>query len=165
MCNLRDYGLIQLNKNNWKWYITAINDIIVYIIYKDERKTKERRKKDERNDLLLSFYNNKKMQSEEPKQHKQTTIKDWQKERNDMEVVVVSYLFEHFNKTMNKFILCTSHDEFAELLNIPFPESAEIPKSLLKLESDGAIYNVYLREKSAWKIGLKDAFIERVRFC
>ncbi len=36
---LRDYGLINLNKNNWKWYITALDDIIIYIIYKDNRTT------------------------------------------------------------------------------------------------------------------------------
>jgi hypothetical protein len=38
---------------------------------------------------------------------------------------------------MNKFVLCTSHDEFAELLRIRFPESSELPKTLLRLESDG----------------------------
>ncbi len=79
--------------------------------------------------------------------------------------VVITYLFEHFNETMDKFVLYTSHDEFADMLDIQFPESREIPRALIKLESDGAIYNVYLREKSAWKMGLKDAFIERVRFC
>ncbi len=162
---LRDYGLIALNKENWKWYITALDDIIIYIIYKSNSKVTEEKQKSNRKKDMLLLYNNKKMVSVEPKQHKQTTIEDWQKERNDLEVVVVSYLFKHFNETMNKFVLCTSHDEFADMLNIPFPESAEIPKTLLKLESDGAIYNVYLREKSAWKIGLKDAFIERVRFC
>ncbi len=114
---------------------------------------------------MSSLNNNKEIVSVEPKQLKQTTIEDWQKERNDLEVVVVQYLFKHFNETMNKFVLCTSHDEFAEMLDIQFPESREIPKTLIKLESDGAIYNVYLREKACWKIGLKDAFIERVRYC
>ncbi len=42
---LSNYGLIDLNKNNWKWYITALNDIIVYIIYKEDRKKTERRQK------------------------------------------------------------------------------------------------------------------------
>ncbi len=161
--NLRDYGLITLDRNSWKWYISASDDIIIYIIYKGERKEKERRKKGERYNNLSPIYKNEKMQSVEQKA--KIPIAEWTQERTTTEVVVVSYLINHFNETMNKFVLSTSHDEFAELLNIPFPESAEIPKSLLKLESDGVLYNVYLKEKSAWKIGLKDAFIDRVRFC
>ncbi len=147
---LRDYGLIALNKNNWKWYITALDDIIIYIIYKDNRKTTQQQQKD----------------NEKTKENKQTAIEDWQKERNnDLEVVVVKHLIKHFHETMNKFVLSASHDEFAELLRIGFPESCELPKTLLRLESDGVLYNVYLREKACWKIGLKDAFINRIRFC
>ncbi len=160
---LQDYGLIALNRENWKWYITAIDDIIIYIIYKEDRKKTERRQKEDRNDNVSSLYKNEKMQSVEQKA--KIPIDAWTQERTSLEVVVMSYLIEHFNETMNKFVLCTSHDEFAESLNIPFPESAEIPKTLIKLESDGAIYNVYLREKACWKIGLKDAFINRIRFC
>ncbi len=163
--NLRSYGLINLNKNNWKWYITALDDIIIYIIYKEERKKKEERNKEETNNNLSTKYKNEKPVSDEPKEPKQTTLDNWQKERTDTEVVVVSYLVEHFHETMNKFVLCTSHDEFAELLRIGFPESSELPKTLLRLESDGVLYNVYLREKACWKIGLKDAFINRIRFC
>ncbi len=163
LCRLSGYSLIRLNQDNWKWYITAPDDIIIYIIYKDNRKITERQQKDNRNNNVLSFYKNKKMKSVEQKT--KIPIDEWTQERTNTEVVVVTYLIEHFNETMNKFVLCTSHDEFAEMLNIPFPESAEIPKALLRLESDGVLYNVYLREKSAWKIGLKDAFIDRVRFC
>ncbi len=160
---LRDYGLINLNKNNWKWYITALDDIIIYIIYKDNRTTTQQQHKDNKNDNLSSLNKNKKMEAEEPKT--KIPITDWQKERTDTEVVVVSHLIEHYNETMNKFVLSQSHDEFAELLRIGFPESSELPKTLLKLESDGVLYNVYLREKACWKIGLKDAFINRIRFC
>ncbi len=161
--NLRNYELIRLNQDNWKWYISASDDIIIDIIYKVERNKKESRKKVERNNNLSKKYKNKKMQSVEQKT--KIPIDAWNQDRTSIEVVVVSYLIEHFNETMNKFILSISHDEFVDMLNIPFPESTEISKALLKLESDGVIYNVYLREKSAWKIGLKDAFIERVRFC
>src|SRR3990172_8996017 len=139
LCRLRDYDLITLNRNDWKWYITATDDIILYIIYKN-------------NKMKLG-------------KQKQTNIEDWQRERSELDRVVVTYLIDHFSETSNKFVLCTSHDEFAEMLNIPFPESTEIPKALIKLESDGVIYNVYLRQKSAWKIGLKDAFINRIQFC
>ncbi len=160
---LRDYGLINLNKNNWKWYITALDDIIIYIIYKDNTTTTQQQHNNNKNDNLSSFYKNKKMEAEEQKT--KVPITDWQKERTDTEVVVVSHLIEHYNETMNKFVLSQSHDEFAELLRIRFPESSELPKTLLKLESDGVLYNVYLREKACWKIGLKDAFINRIRFC
>ncbi len=160
---LRDYGLINLNKNNWKWYITALDDIIIYIIYKDNTKTTQKQHKNNKNDNLSSLYKNKKMETEEPKT--KIPINDWQKERTDTEVVVVSHLINHYNETMNKFVLSQSHDEFAELLRIGFPESSELPKTLLRLESDGVLYNVYLREKACWKIGLKDAFIQRIRFC
>ncbi len=163
--NLRSYGLINLNKNNWKWYITALDDIIIYIIYKEERKKKEERNKEETNNNPSTKDKNKKTVSDEPKEPKQTTLDNWQKERTDTEVVVVSYLVEHFHETMNKFVLLQSHDEFAELLRVGFPESLELPKTLLRLESDGVLYNVYLREKACWKIGLKDAFINRIRFC
>ena len=162
LCRLRDYDLITLNRNDWKWYITATDDIILYIIYKDNRKTTERQQKENRNEDVLSLYKNNKMKLGK---QKQTNIEDWQKERSELDRVVVTYLIDHFGETSNKFVLCTSHDEFAEMLNIPFPESTEIPKALIKLESDGVIYNVYLREKSAWKIGLKDAFINRIQFC
>ncbi len=160
---LRDYGLINLNKNNWKWYITALDDIIIYIIYNDNRNTTQQQHKDNKNNNVSSFYKNKKMEAEEQKT--KIPITDWQKERTDTEVVVVSHLIEHYNETMNKFVLSQSHDEFAELLRIGFPESSELPKTLLRLESDGILYNVYLREKACWKIGLKDAFINRIRFC
>ncbi len=163
--NLRGYGLIQLNRDNWKWYITAAEDIIIYIIYKEERKKKEERNKEETNNNPSTKDKNEKPVSDEPKEPKQTTLDNWQKERTDTEVVVVSHLINHFHETMNKFVLCTSHDEFAELLRIGFPESSELPKTLLRLESDGVLYNVYLREKACWKIGLKDAFINRIRFC
>ncbi len=103
------------------------------------------------------------MEAEEQKT--KIPINDWQKERTDTEVVVVSHLIEHYNETMNKFVLLQSHDEFAELLRIGFPESCELPKTLLRLESDGVLYNVYLREKACWKIGLKDAFIQKIQFC
>ncbi len=146
---LRDYGLINLNKNNWKWYITALDDIIIYIIYKDNTTTTQQQQKD----------------NKKTKENKQTAIVDWQKERNnDLEVVVVKHLIKHFHETMNKFVLSASHDEFAELLSIRFPESCELPKTLLGLESDGVLYNVYLREKACWKIGLKDAFINKMQF-
>ncbi len=161
--NLRNYGLIRLNQENWKWYISASDDIIIYIIYKSERRVKEERKKSERKDLLSPL--NKKEKIESVEQKAKIPIDAWTQERTSLEVVVVSYLIEHFNETMNKFVLCTSHDEFAESVNVQFPESADIPKALIKLESDGVLYNVYLREKSCWKIGLKDAFINRVRFC
>ncbi len=160
---LRDYGLINLNKNNWKWYITALDDIIIYIIYKDNRTTTQQQHEHNKKDNLSSFYKNEKMEAEEQKT--KIPIDDWQKERTDTEVVVVSHLIEHYNETMNKFVLSQSHDEFAELLRIGFPESCELPKTLLRLESDGVLYNVYLREKGCWKIGLKDAFINRIRFC
>ncbi len=163
--NLRSYGLINLNKNDWKWYITALDDIIIYIIYKEERKKKEERNKEETNNNPSAKDKNEKTVSDEPKEPKQITLDNWQKERTDTEVVVVSHLIEHYNETMNKFVLSQSHDEFAELLRIGFPESSELPKTLLKLESDGVLYNVYLREKACWKIGLKDAFIQRIRFC
>lgn len=39
--NLRDYGLIVRNNENWKWYITSPDDIIIYIVYKEERKKKD----------------------------------------------------------------------------------------------------------------------------
>ncbi len=160
---LRDYGLINLNKNNWKWYITALDDIIIYIIYKDNRKTTQQQHKDNKKDNVSSFYKNEKTEAAEQKT--KIPINDWQKERTDTEVVVISHLIEHYNETMNKFVLSQSHDEFAELLRIRFPESSELPKTLLRLESDGVLYNVYLREKACWKIGLKDAFIQRIRFC
>ncbi len=161
---LQSYGLIDLNKNNWKWYITALDDIIIYIIYKDNRKTTQQQQhKDNKKDNVSSFYKNEKMEPSEQKT--KTSINEWQKERTDTEVVVVSHLIDHYNETMNKFVLCRSHDEFAELLRIGFPESSEFPKTLLRLESDGVLYNVYLREKACWKIGLKDAFIQRVQFC
>ncbi len=159
---LRDYGLINLDKNNWKWYITALDDIIIYIIYKDNTTTTQQQHKDNKKDNLSSFYKNKKMEAEEQKT--KIPINDWQKERTETEVVVVSHLIEHYNETMNKFVLSQSHDEFAELLRIRFPESSELPKTLLRLESDGVLYNVYLREKACWKIGLKDAFINRIQF-
>ncbi len=162
---LRDYGLINLNKNNWKWYITALDDIIIYIIYKDNRTTTQQQHKDNKNDNVSSFYKNKKMEAEEPKEIKQTTIDDWQKERNDLEVVVVKHLIDHFSKTSNKYVLVTDSDQLAEMINVSFPQSKELPQTLNRLESDGAIYSIYLREKSAWKIGLKDAFIQRVQFC
>ncbi len=161
--NLRRYGLINLNKNNWKWYITALDDIIIYIIYKEERKKKEERNKEETNNSPSAKDKNEK--TEPAEQKAKIPINDWQKERTDTEVVVVSHLIEHYNETMNKFVLSQSHDEFAELLRIGFPESSELPKTLLRLESDGVLYNVYLREKACWKIGLKDAFINRIRFC
>ncbi len=160
---LRDYGLINLNKNNWKWYITALDDIIIYIIYKDNRTTTQQQQKNNKNNNVSSFYKNKKTEAEEQKT--KIPINDWQKERTDTEVVVVSHLINHYNETMNKFVLSQSHDEFAELLRIGFPQSCELPKTLLRLESDGVLYNVYLREKACWKIGLKDAFIQRIRFC
>ncbi len=160
---LRDYGLINLNKNNWKWYITALDDIIIYIIYKDNRTTTQQQHKNNKNNNVSSLNKNEKMEAEEPKT--KTSLNDWQKERTDTEVVVVSHLINHYNETMNKFVLSQSHDEFAELLRIRFPKSSELPKTLLRLESDGVLYNVYLREKACWKIGLKDAFINRIRFC
>ncbi len=52
---LRDYGLINLNKNNWKWYITALDDIIIYIIYKDNRTTTQQQHKDNKKDNLSSL--------------------------------------------------------------------------------------------------------------
>ncbi len=159
---LRKYGLIDLNKNNWKWYITALDDIIIYIIFKDNRTTTQQQHKDNENDNVSSLYKNGKMVSEEPKKK---TIDEWIQGHSQMEIVVVPYLFKHFQETMNKYVLCTSHDELAEMLNIPFPESAEIPKTLIKLESEGVLYNYYVREKSAWKIGLKEAFINRMKFC
>ncbi len=160
---LRSYGLIDLNKNNWKWYITALNDIIIYIIYKDNRTTTQQQHKDNKNDNVSSLNKNKKMEPEEQKT--KIPINDWRKERTNTEVVVVSHLIEHYNETMNKFVLSQSHDEFAELLRIGFPQSLELPKTLLRLESDGVLYNVYLREKACWKIGLKEAFINRIQFC
>src|SRR3990172_2900458 len=47
--NLRNYGLIALNQENWKWYITASDDIIIYIIYKSKRMVKEEKKNSKRN--------------------------------------------------------------------------------------------------------------------
>ncbi len=161
--NLRGYGLINLNKSDWKWYITALDDIIIYIIYKEEGKKKEERNKEETNNNPSAKDKNKKTEAEEQKT--KTYFNDWRKERTDTEVVVVSHLIEHYNETMNKFVLSQSHDEFAELLRIGFPESSELSKTLLRLESDGVLYNVYLREKACWKIGLKDAFIQRMQFC
>ncbi len=124
---LRDYGLINLNKNNWKWYITALDDIIIYIIYKDNRKTTQQQHKDNKNNNVSSLNKNKKMEPAEQKT--KIPINDWQKERTDTEVVVVSHLIDHYNETMNKFVLSQSHDEFAELLRIGFPESSELPKN------------------------------------
>ncbi len=128
--NLRRYGLINLNKNNWKWYITALDDIIIYIIYKEERKKKEERNKEETNNNPSTKDKNEK--TEPAEQKTKIPINDWQKERTDTEVVVVSHLIEHYNETMNKFVLSQSHDEFAELLRIGFPESCELPQDIVK---------------------------------
>ncbi len=74
--NLRRYGLINLNKNNWKWYITALDDIIIYIIYKEERKKKEERNKEETNNNLSAKDKNEKPQPEEQKT--KIPINEWE---------------------------------------------------------------------------------------
>ncbi len=44
--------------------------------------------------------------------------------------------------------MCTL--EYLDGCWIGFPESSELPKTLLRLESDGVLYNVYLREKDLY---------------
>ena len=132
--NLRDYGLIARNNENWKWYITTQDDIIIYIIYKEERKKKEGRKMEN-----VSSLN--KNNIDKNKQHggKQLDLGLFisRGDVSENERVVVELLVKHYERTGVKFRYFNDVYHFCNEAGIA---AQEIPETIRRLKEEGCIY-------------------------
>lgn len=153
--NLRGYGLIVKNNENWKWYITAPDDIIIYIIYKEERKKKEGRKIDE-----VSSLNKNNIDKNKRHQGKQLDLGLFigRQDVSENERVVVELLVKHFERTGVKF---RYFDDMYHFCNEAGIAAQEIPETIRRLKEEGCIYA--LPKDGGWKIGLMKSFIERLQ--
>ncbi len=153
--NLRDYGLIVRNNENWKWYITAPEDIIIYIIYKEEGKKKERRKMDEVSSLNK---NNIDKNKQHPVKQLDLGLFISRQDVSENERVVVELLVKHFERTGVKF---RYFDDMYHFCNEAGIAAQEIPETIRRLKEEGCIYA--LPKDGGWKIGLMKSFIERMQ--
>ena len=153
--NLRDYSLIVRNNENWKWYITAPEDIIIYIIYKEEGKKKERRKMDEVSSLNK---NNIDKNKQHPGKQLDLGLFIGRQDVSENERVVVELLVKHFERTGVKF---RYFDDMYHFCNEAGIAAQEIPDTIRRLKEEGCIYA--LPKDGGWKIGLMKSFIERMQ--
>lgn len=152
--NLQNYYLIFLRKSDSLWMIEPLaiekvkNKINIYNTDSKRRAKEEQKKSNSRAKVI-----------------RQITFEEFFKERPETERVVVDYLLAHWREFGVKYVYSKVLDDFAHMLGLKYPQNKEIDNILLKLEQDGAIYNYWVDAKHAWKIGITDLFISRIKFC
>jgi hypothetical protein len=140
---LRKYGLIFLSICNNEWIIDPFAIDIVNSKIEHNRSITEALQKHNRNIT----------------QYKQFTLKPWQSDRTEFEVVVVEYLLQHFKETQSKWMWKYEIDP--EKIGIP---PSELNKAFLKLLSSKIVWKYRDRDTQILKYGLTDTFLEGYQY-
>ena len=145
--NMADYGLVRVE--DYVWYVTDVGSSLLSLT-KVERRKKERRKKVERKQ---------KESAAKPLIHGQIRMDAWLQTHSlsECEKEVVDILVAHFNKTGTPFLYPSGHEQ----LGVHDPKILQA--ALQHLRQEGIIY--LIRDPAlGWKLGLKKAFIEKLRY-
>jgi len=147
--NMSDYGLVRVE--DYVWYVTDVGSSLLSLVQVERRK-KEGRKKVERK---------KKQRSILFRISGQIKLDPWLRMHSlgDCEKEVVDTLISHLNQTGTPFKYLASHEELTSRFEPRILQSA-----LQHLREDGIIYLIRDPTFEAWKLGLKKAFVEKLRY-
>lgn len=140
---LRKYGLIFLSPCDELWKIDPFAvDIVNRKIERNRNITKALHKHNRNITEVRQF-----------------TLKPWQTDRTEFEVVVVEYLIQHFKETGSKWMWKYEIDP--ERIGIP---PSELNKAILKLLSSKIVWKYRDRDTRILKYGLTDTFLEGYQY-
>ena len=147
--NMQKYGLVDVR--NYLWHITDTGSLLLSLT-EVERKKKEDRKKNERK---------KKEYDKTPLIYGQIRLEPWLKNHSlsECEKEVVDTLISHLNRTNTPFLYLTSD---AQLASDYDPKTLQL--AMQSLRQEGVIYLIRDPALGARKLGLKKAFIEKLRY-
>ncbi len=190
--NLRDYGFIYRNNENWKWYLTELDndffvdlDNIIYNIYNGKTKVKEKENNGKTNDVVLPLNNNheikinEKKAKQRPHKTKQLNLVDYLQKVQSSQIesvgVVLSpienkilmLLAAWYDKTeaeatARPYKRYESDHAFAEEVGNSLPE---VKAALAKLDDVGYIYTLPPNKDKygMWKIAFTEDYLDKVR--
>jgi len=147
--NMLNYGLVHVD--DYVWHITDLGSSLLSLTQR-ERKEKEERKKRERKKKERSIHFR-----VSSLVHGQIRLDTWLREHSlsECEKEVVDMLVAHFNQTGTPF-LYPSQDQLGN------QDPKTLQAALQHLRQEGIVYLV--RDPAlGWKLGLKKAFIEKLR--
>jgi len=148
--NMSDYGLVRVE--DYVWYVTDMGSSLLSLTQVERRK-KEGRKKVERKkkERSIRFRASSLV-------HGQIRLDTWLREHSlsECEKEVVDMLVAHFNQTGTPFLYPSQN----QLSN---QDPKTLQAALQRLRQEGIIY--LIRDPAlGWKLGLKKAFIEKLRY-
>jgi len=147
--NMSDYGLVRVE--DYVWYVTDVGSSLLSLTQVERRK-KEGRKKVERK---------KKERSIRFRISGQIKLDPWLRMHSlgDCEKEVVDTLISHLNQTGTPFLYLSNHEQLSGRYDPNLLQGA-----LQRLRQEGIIYLIRDPTFQSWKLGLKKAFIEKLRY-
>ncbi len=190
--NLRDYGFIYRNNENWKWYLTELDngffvdlDNIIYNIYNGKTKVKEKENNGKTNDLVLPLNNNyeikisEKTAKQQPHKTKQLNLVDYLQNMQSSRIESVGVVLSSIENKILMLLAAWYDKTEAEATARPYKryESdyafaeevgyglSEVKVALAKLDDRGYVYTLSPKQDKygMWKIGFTEDFIDNVR--
>jgi len=151
--NMSRYGLVRVE--DYVWYITDMGSSLLSLTQVERRK-KEGRKKVERRqkERSIPFRISSLV-------HGQIKLDGWLRNHSlsDCEKEVVDTLISHLNKTGTPFLYLSNHEQLSGHYDPNLLQGA-----LQRLRQEGIIYLIRDPTFQSWKLGLKKAFIEKLRY-
>lgn len=146
--NMLGYGLVRVE--DYVWHVTDVGSSLLSLTQVERRK-KEDRKKNERKQ---------KEKARKPLIHGQIRLDAWSgtPSLTECERGVVDNLVEHLNRTGIPFLYLSSHEQLGS------HSPRILQETLQRLRQEGIIYLIRDPTLQSWKLGLKKAFIEKVRY-
>jgi len=151
LSNMRRYGLVRVE--DYIWYVTDVGSSLLSLSLrkrrkKEERKKRERREKERSKRIRISSL-----------VHGQIRLDAWSgtKSLSECEKEVVDTLISHLNQTGTPFLYVANHEQLGD------HDPRILQAALQRLRQEGVIYLFRDPAFQAWKLGLKKAFIEKLR--
>ena len=147
--NMQIYGLVDVQ--NYLWHLTETGSLLLSVT-KVERKMKESRKNHERR---------MKEKRKKPLIHGQIRLEPWLRNHSlsECEKEVVDTLISHLNQAGTPFLYLTNQEQLTTRYDPKILQMA-----LQHLRQEGIVYLIRDPTFQAWKLGLKKAFIEKLRY-
>jgi len=151
--NMLNYGLVHVD--DYVWHITDVGSSLLSLTHR-ERKEKEERKKGERKKKERSI-----RFGVSSLVHGQIRLDAWlsSSSLSDCEKEVVEVLVSHLNETGTPFLYLCNQEQLGNRY-----EPRILQAALRHLRQEGIIYLIRDPTFQSWKLGLKKAFIQKLRY-
>jgi len=149
---MRRYGLVRVE--DYVWHITDMGSSLLSLSLRKRRKKEERKNRKRRDKERSIRFGISSLV------HGQIKLDGWLRDHSlsDCEKEVVDTLISHLNQTGTPFIYLANHEQLGD------HDPRILQAALQRLRQEGIIYLFRDPAFQAWKLGLKKAFVEKLRY-